>query len=84
MKRVVMYIKDRDNTIEELLKYIKKLTDDGHGFTVDVDIDDKEYKKHFYIDGDGSDKIRDLIVEDGWTQNSRSIVVYERRIYIHE
>ena len=23
MKRVVMYIKDRDNTIEELLKYIK-------------------------------------------------------------
>ena len=67
MKRVVMYIKERDNTIEELLKYIKKLTDDGHGFTVDVDIDDKEYKKHFYIDGDGSDKIRDLIVEDGWT-----------------
>ena len=27
----------------------------------------KEYKKHFYIDGDGSDKIRDLIIEDGWT-----------------
>ena len=24
-----MYIKDRDKTIEELLKYIKKLTDDG-------------------------------------------------------
>ena len=39
-----MYIKDRDNTIEKLLKYIKKLTDDGHGFTVDVDIDDKEYQ----------------------------------------
>ena len=67
MKRVVMYIKDRDNTIEELLKYIKKLTDDGHGFTVDVYIEDKEYHKHFYIDGDGSDKIRDLTVEDGRT-----------------
>ena len=67
MKRVVMYIKDRDNTIEELLKYIKKLTDDGHSFTVDVDINDKEYQKHFCIDGDGSDRIRDLTVEDGWT-----------------
>ena len=69
MKRVIMYIKDRDNTIEKLLKYIKKLTDDGHGFTVDVDIDDKEYQKHFYhfyIDGDGSDKICDIAVEDGW------------------
>ena len=84
MKRVIMYIKDRDNTIEKLLKYIKKLTDDGHGFTVDVDIDDKEYQKHFYIDGDGNDKIRDLIVEDGWTWISRSMVVYERRIYIYE
>lgn len=67
MKRVVMYIKDRDNTIEELLKYIKKLTEDGHGFAVDVDIEDKEYHKHFYIDGDGGDKICDLTVEDGWT-----------------
>ena len=67
MKKVVMYIKDRDNTIEELLKYIKKLTDNGHGFAVDVDIEDKEYHRHFYIDGDGSDKIRDLTVEDGWT-----------------
>lgn len=67
MKRVVMCIKDRDNTIEELLKYIKKPTDNGHGFTIDVDIEDKEYHRHFYIDGDGSDKIRDLTVENGWT-----------------
>ena len=67
MKRVVMYIKDKDNTIEELLKYIKNLMDNKYGFYVDVDIDDKEYQKHFYIDGDGNDKIRDLIIEDGWT-----------------
>lgn len=66
MKRVVMYIKDKDNTIEELLKYIKNLMDNKYGFYVDVDIDDKEYYKNFYIDGD-RDIISDLIVEDGWT-----------------
>ena len=67
MKRVVMYINDRDNTIEELLKYIKKLAGIGHSFDLDVDIDDKKYHRHFYIDGDGSDSIRDLTIEDGWT-----------------
>lgn len=67
MKRIIMYVNDRDDTIERLLRYIKKLAGIGHSFDVDVDIDDKEHHEHFYIDGDGTDKIRDITVEDGWT-----------------
>lgn len=67
MKRVVMYIKDRDNKIENILNYMKELTNAGHGFDVEIDPNDQEYHKHFYVDGDGEDKIRDLMVEDGWT-----------------
>lgn len=63
-KKITLEVIDRDNTIERLLTYIMKLSNMGHGFDVDVDIDDKEYHKHFYVDGDGSDRIVSFKVEE--------------------
>lgn len=67
MKRITMYIKDKDDYIEDLLNYIKELADNGYNFNVDVNIENKEIHKRFYIDGSGRAGIRDLVVEDGWT-----------------
>ena len=67
MKRVVMYVKDKDDYIEDLLSYIKELTDSGCNFNVDVNIENIENHRRFYIDGSGRASIRDLTIEDGWT-----------------
>lgn len=69
MKRVVMYIKDKDDYIEDLLNHIKELTDNNCNFNVDVNIDDKEKHKRFYIESGNNRRscIRDLKIEDGWT-----------------
>lgn len=61
MKKIELIVDDRDNTIENMLEYIGKMTRIGHGFDVDVDIDDKQHHKHYYIDGDGRDKILSMI-----------------------
>ena len=67
MKRVVMYIKDKDDYIEDLLKYIKELASNNCNFNVDVNIEDEEKHRRFYVDGNGRASIRDLTIEDGWT-----------------
>ena len=67
MKRVVMYIKDKDDYIEDLLNHIKELADNGCNFKVDVNIENKKIHRRFYIDGRSKASIRDLNIEDGWT-----------------
>ena len=56
-KRITILCRDNENTLEELLNFIKKNGNTGHSFTIDVD------GKKFYWDGDGSDSIKNIEIE---------------------
>ena len=61
-KTITITCRDDDNTLEELLNYIKMNGNMGHSFDIVVDPDDKERRKSFDWDGDGSDCIKDIRV----------------------
>ena len=54
---------DDENSIEHLLQAIQGTANSGHSFPVVLDPDDSNYRQEFYIDGDGSDYIRDITIE---------------------
>ena len=56
-KKITIFCRDNENTLEELLDFIKKNGNTGHSFTIDVD------GKKFYWDGDGSDCIKTINIE---------------------
>lgn len=58
-KTITITCRDGDDTLEELLKYIKSAGNCGHSFSIVVDPDEKGGKKFFW-DGDGSDYIKDI------------------------
>ncbi len=60
-KTITVTCRDGDNTLEELLKYIKNVGNMGHTFMIVVDPDAKGGKK-FEWDGDGSDAIFEIKV----------------------
>ena len=62
-KVITIQCRDNDNTLEDLLNYIKSNGNTGHSFSIVVDPDDKERRKEFGWDGDGSDSIRDIKVK---------------------
>jgi len=41
-------------TLLPLLEYLKRQAGIGHSFPIVVDPEDSEYKKEFYMDGDGA------------------------------
>ena len=43
-----------DNSLREMLEYIRDTAGIGHSFEVVVDPDDSHYRKRFDVDGDGS------------------------------
>ena len=45
------------DTLIPLLEYLKRQAGIGHSFPMVVDPDDREYKKEFYMDGDGAAQI---------------------------
>lgn len=61
-KTITIKCRDHDSTLENLIKYIKSSGNCGHSFAIVVDPDDKEGKKKFFWDGDGSDSILDIKV----------------------
>ena len=69
-KKITLVVTDPENTISELLSTIKKIGNQGHGFDIIVDPelksenDEDGIKTEFYWDGDGSDKIKDITIED--------------------
>ena len=63
IKTITITCKDGDNNLEDLLNYIKSNGNIGHSFNIVVDPDDKERRKEFGWDGDGSDSIRDIKVK---------------------
>jgi hypothetical protein len=58
-KTITITCRDQDNTLEELLTYIKKVGNMGHTFNIVVDPEEKGGKK-FEWDGDGSDAIFEI------------------------
>lgn len=63
-KRYILTVSDPDKSILNLITRIQEAANWGHGFPVSVDPDDKEYKRDFYIDGDGMDHIYDITIEE--------------------
>lgn len=64
MKDVHFKISDSEGQLSELFETIKDYTQMGHTFTVVVDPGDEDYEKSFYIDGDGSDKLEELDIQE--------------------
>jgi hypothetical protein len=63
-KVITVTCRDTENSLEELLKYIQQNGNGGHSFSIVVDPDgDKDQKKTFGWDGDGSDRIFDISSE---------------------
>ena len=62
-KRITIVCRDFESQLESLLRYIQSTAAIGHSFDIIVDPDDREFKKRFFIDGDGADKIVSVDVE---------------------
>ena len=56
-KILTIEVNDSEGQIEDLLDYISDIASSGHSFNVAVDPYDDDYKKEFWIDGDGSDRL---------------------------
>ena len=56
-KKITITCRDNENTLEELLNFIKKNGNVGHSFSIDAD------GEKFYWDGDGSDTIKNIEIE---------------------
>ena len=57
-KTIIVTCRDQDNTLEDLIKYIKGIGNTGHTFNIVVDDE-----KTFEWDGDGSDAIFEIKVD---------------------
>lgn len=63
-KDIHLVVSDSEGSIRKLIETIQDYTQMGHSFEVVVDPGDSDYEKSFYIDGDGSDKIEDIDIEE--------------------
>jgi len=61
-KTIVLDCRDEEDNLERLLTYIKETAAIGHSFVVEVDPEDREFRRRFSIDGDGADKIATIDV----------------------
>ena len=63
-KDMHLVVNDSEGSIRKLIETIQDYTQMGHSFEVVIDPGDSDYEKSFYIDGDGSDKIEDIDIEE--------------------
>lgn len=63
-KDIHLVVNDSEGSIRKLIETIQDYTQMGHSFEVVIDPGDSDYEKSFYIDGDGSDKIEDIDIEE--------------------
>lgn len=63
-KKIIIDVVDMDNKLENLLKHIQQVGNVGHSFDILVDPDPNGETKKFGWDGDGSDYIKDIKVEE--------------------
>lgn len=62
---IQLKLRDPDKNILHLLECVKGYSTAGHSFKVTVDPDDNEFKKDFYIDGDGCDQLLEINTING-------------------
>jgi len=62
LKTITITCRDNEDSLEELINCIKSTGNIGHSFDIVVDPDNKDYRKKFNWDGDGSDNIKDVKV----------------------
>ena len=55
---------DASDSLVRMLRHIQKLGDMGHSFAIVVDPDNSEYRETFGFDGDGSDRIDEILVDE--------------------
>lgn len=67
-KTYVIKCVDSENSLLELLKYIKANGNGGHSFEIVVDPDSKDNKKSFFWDGDGPDRITEIVRVKTWKE----------------
>ena len=63
-KRIIIDCWDKENSFQSLFEYIRDNSSSGHSFPVIVDEGDAERERKFYIDGDGSDRIVCIEIEE--------------------
>lgn len=64
LKKITILCRDYDNRLENLLNKIKSTGNIGHSFDIVVDPDNEDHKETFGWDGDGSDYIEDIKIEN--------------------
>ena len=74
LTEITIKLRDPDNQLVSLIEYIRILAGPGHSFEVVVDPDMREYKKSFFMDGDGSFNINDI------KMNGKKLVVKNDKI----
>jgi hypothetical protein len=63
-KKITIIARDSENSLVDILTHIKDAGNMGHSFDIIVDPEAKPGKKTYYWDGDGSDTIKSIDVED--------------------
>lgn len=63
-KKITIIASDSENVLEKLLNHIKNIGNVGHSFEIVIDPDNSETKLKVGWDGDGSDYIKKIKVED--------------------
>ncbi len=63
-KLITVLVRDQDDSLENLIEYIRVTANPGHSFSVVVDPDMSEHRKSFGIDGDGSFFIKKIKVSN--------------------
>lgn len=58
---IVIRAHDGDRKLPALLDHIKSTGNIGHSFEIVVDPDNKEFRKVFGWDGDGADRINEIL-----------------------
>lgn len=62
-KKITLVVNDSQGELEKILTYLKSTGSAGHSHSIIMDADEKNSEKYFW-DGDGSDKIYDMKIEE--------------------
>ena len=76
---ITIKVRDYDYQLVKMLRYIMTIANYGHSFDVVVDPSMSEYKKSFFMDGDGAFHIKDL-KKNGIKVNDKIVEGYLKRI----
>ena len=74
LTEIVVKLRDPDDQLVKMIDYIMHTANIGHSFEVVVDPDLREYKKSFYMDGDGSFFIKEV------RKNNKKVKVKDDKI----